>query len=265
MTHASSHTLVRPGANIRYWITGRLGAPLVVFSHGAVVDHRMWNPQLDFAARYRIVTYDIRGHGLSLASKAFCFSDAVDDLLALLDAVGAVDAVLVGQSMGGNLSQEIAYQHPERVRALVLAGCACNTWPLTRSERWLARLVIPLIGLYPRPLLVREVARRSSVVPAVRRYIRDSATAMRPQQIRAVLASLFSGLHPDPDYRTPMPELLIRGDQDRLGNFARVMPLWQQRDSDASYAVVKGAGHLVNSDNPVDFNALLDAFLNRVS
>lgn len=174
-------TLTRPGAAVRYWVSGPDDAPVVVFSHGAAIDHRTWVLQAGFAQRYRVVTYDVRGHGVSLATKAFDFSDAVDDLLALLDVLGATSAVLIGQSMGGNISQEVAYRQPQRVTALVLVGCACNTWRLTRFERWLGKAAISLIPLYPRSALNRSTARRSSVAPLVREYIEHTASAMPPR------------------------------------------------------------------------------------
>jgi 3-oxoadipate enol-lactonase len=258
-------TLTRPGATIHYWISGPDDAPLVVFSHGAAIDHRTWEPQAGFAQQYRVVTYDIRGHGASLATKAFYFSDAVEDLSALLDDLGPASAVLVGQSMGGNLSQEVAYLQPQRVKALVLADCACNTWPLTQLERWFGKVAIALIALCPSAVLNRQTAQQSSVVPSVRAYIEQTASTMPARQQRAVLASLFSALHPDPEYRTPMPELLIRGEHDRLGNIEKVMPLWAQRDPYASYTVIRHAGHVANQDNPAQFNQVLDEFLNRVT
>jgi 3-oxoadipate enol-lactonase len=258
-------TLNRPGAAIRYWLSGADDAPLIVFSHGAAIDHRTWEPQAGFARRYRVVTYDIRGHGVSLATKAFDFNDAVDDLLALLDVLDATSAVLVGQSMGGNISQEVAYRQPGRVTALVLVGCACNTWRLTGFERWLGKVAIGLIALYPPDALNRSTARRSSVVPSVRQYIAHTTSAMPPRQQRAVLRSLFYALHPDPSYRTPVPELLIRGEYDRLGNAEKVMPHWARRDPYASYVVIDNAGHVANQDNPSQFNDVLGAFLGRVA
>jgi len=258
-------TLTRPGATVRYWVSGPDDAPLVVFSHGAAIDHRTWEPQAGFVQRYRVVTYDIRGHGASLATKAFDFSDAVDDLLALLDALGATSAVLIGQSMGGNVAQEVAYRQPRRVTALVLVGCACNTWRLTRFERWLGKVAISLAALYSPSALNRSTAKRSSVSPSVREYIEHTASAMPPRQQRAVLRSLFCALHPDPSYRTPIPELLIRGEYDRLGNAKKVMPRWARRDPHASYVVIGDAGHVANQDNPTQFNDVLSAFLGSVA
>lgn len=262
---AAASTLTRPGAAIRYWASGPEDAPVVVFSHGAGIDHLTWEPQAGFAQRYRVVTYDVRGHGESAATKPFDFGDAVDDLLALLDVLGATSAVLIGQSMGGNISQEVAYRQPGRVTALVLVGCACNTWPLTRFERWLGNLAIGLVGLYPERVLNRSTAKRSSVVPSVREYIEHTVSAMPVRQQRAVLKSLFVALHPDPSYRTPVPELLVRGEHDRLGNMEKVMPRWAQRDPDASYVVIGNAGHVANQDNPTEFNDVLGEFLGRVA
>jgi 3-oxoadipate enol-lactonase len=233
-----SYILDRPDARIHYWIGGPPDAQLMVFSHGATIDQRTWNPQLGFADHYRVLIYDIRGHGSSEPSRVFQFADAVGDLVALIDAVATAPVVLVGESMGGNLSQAVAYLQPVLVRALVLADCACNTWPLTRLERRSAKFWIALLRVYPSSVLTRQMANQSSIVPSVRAYLREVAGSWRTGESLAVLESLFDGLNPYPHYRAPMPELLIRGDSDRLGNCARVMPLWRQRDPHARYVVL---------------------------
>ncbi len=88
------------------------------------------------AGQYPVVTWDVRGHRLSrpLNSK-FSLREAVDDLLVILDEIGCQQAIFAGQSMGGNLSQEVVFLHPERVNALVLIGCACNTFPLSWLDK----------------------------------------------------------------------------------------------------------------------------------
>src|SRR5512140_3516200 len=112
-------TLEREGCCLHYWTGGRSEAPLVVFTHGATVDHHEWDATLPLVAeRYHWLAWDVRGHGLSRPAP-FDLALAVDDLLAILDQLKVKEAVFVGHSMGGNLGQELVFHHPERVKAMV--------------------------------------------------------------------------------------------------------------------------------------------------
>lgn len=95
--------------------------PAVVFSHGLLMNHTMFAPQVD-ALRdgYRVITWDERGHGEAEHDEPWSYWDSAEDLLALLDHLGIESAVLAGMSQGGFLSLRAALRAPERVRALVL-------------------------------------------------------------------------------------------------------------------------------------------------
>src|SRR5512145_2287519 len=96
-------TLSRPGCTIHYWIGGPENAPLIVLTHGATIDHHEWDATLPILTRagYRVLTWDLRGHGLSRPAP-FDLAAAITDLLALLDTLNVPQAIFVGHSMGGN-------------------------------------------------------------------------------------------------------------------------------------------------------------------
>jgi pimeloyl-ACP methyl ester carboxylesterase len=99
------------------------GAPAIVFSHGAFLDHTMWEFVVaDLAPSYRCLSWDERGHGMSEATSPFTYWDAAGDVMAILDAAGVDTAVLVGMSQGGWLTQRAALAEPDRVRGIVLTG-----------------------------------------------------------------------------------------------------------------------------------------------
>jgi 3-oxoadipate enol-lactonase len=82
-----------------------------------------WVPRL--ARQYRVVRLDLRGHGNSEIPKPsdeFSLALLVSDAVALLDLVGAENAHIVGNSAGGYVSQQLAIQHPARVKTLALFG-----------------------------------------------------------------------------------------------------------------------------------------------
>jgi 3-oxoadipate enol-lactonase len=143
--------LKRSGSTLVYWLTGPEKAPLVVLTHGATIDHRTWNPQLKaLEGKYRVLVWDVRGHGQSQPiGEDFTVAGAAEDLVAILDKLKVKQAMLVGQSMGGNIAQELVFYHPERVSAMFLLGCACNTWKLTGLEKLQVKVGVPMLEHYP--------------------------------------------------------------------------------------------------------------------
>jgi 3-oxoadipate enol-lactonase len=98
-------------------IKGR-GKPVVLI-HGGQLDRRMWDAQFDeFAKRYRVIRYDLRGFGKSSApSKPFSNHE---DLHALLRRLQVEKATLVGLSLGGAVAVDFALMYPNEVDSLVL-------------------------------------------------------------------------------------------------------------------------------------------------
>ena len=103
-------------------------APPIVLIHGFPFSHEMWRPQIEaLKSAYRVIAYDVRGHGRSdVGDGQYTIELFVDDLLGLLDHLKIQKAVLCGLSMGGYIALRAIERNPERVRALVL----CDT----RSE-----------------------------------------------------------------------------------------------------------------------------------
>lgn len=110
------------GQKIYYEDTGG-NNPVIVFSHGLLMDHEMFAPQVAaLRDRYRIITWDERGHGQTAGETLapFSYYDSADDLAALLHHLGIAHAILGGMSQGGYLSLRCALTHPDIVRALIL-------------------------------------------------------------------------------------------------------------------------------------------------
>jgi 3-oxoadipate enol-lactonase len=108
------------GLQLAYWDHGGEG-PAILFSHGFLMDHTMFDAQVAaLADDYRVITWDERGFGETPVDGPFTYWDSAADALALLDHLGIEQAVLAGMSQGGFLSMRAALTAPERVQALVL-------------------------------------------------------------------------------------------------------------------------------------------------
>ena len=264
MNELKEAVLEREGCPLHYWVGGPTGAPLVVFTHGAYIDHREWNPTLPLvmAAGFRVMTWDVRSHGQSRPG-VFKLSTALDDLLAILDVMKVDQATFVGHSMGGNLHQELVFRHPERVRALVMLDCTWNFQKLSRLEAFSVKIGIPMIGWYPYDTLINQMANLVISRPADRAYMREAFSILTKPEFVAIMAETSLCLHNEPDYYIPKPMLLMVGDKDATGNIRKVAPLWAAHERECTYVVIPNALHGANLDNPEFFHKTLLDFLQK--
>jgi pimeloyl-ACP methyl ester carboxylesterase len=253
--------LERPDCAVHVWLTGPGNAQLLVLLHGAGLDHCMFEPQLDaFRNTYRLALVDVRAHGKSCPlDRPFSIADARDDVLALLDALHVQTAIVLGQSMGGNIAQEVVFAAPARVSALIAVDCACNTLPLGKFNRALLAISPTLLKMLPERLLwagTVAVTKR----PEVKRYLSATIRRQSKQQIVEITTATLTALHAEPKYRTPCPLLIVRGEHDNAGAIRQQAPHWAARDA-ATYVEIPNAGHMANMDNPPAFDRAVLAFL----
>lgn len=244
--------LDRSTARLAYADSG-VGSAIVVFTHGAGMDRSMFDDQAAALATrgIRVISWDLRGHGDSTLAPdtRFTAGDALADLGALLEHCGADHPVLVGHSLGGNLVQRFAQQHPERVRGLVVMDSTWNTGPLTRLERLGLRLAAPALALIPARSLPRLMARASAVTDDAIRRTEEVFARMPKARFLDVWRATVSFVAPDPSSRSAVPIALVRGARDDTGNIASAMPRWAAHEGVREH-VVADAGHIVTWDAP---------------
>ncbi len=110
------------GINIYYQVHGQ-GEPLVLVT-GLGADHSTWFRQLPaFRKHYRVITFDSRGVGRTdIPEQPWDLKTMAEDAVGLMDHLGIDKAHILGLSLGGMIAQEIAINHPERVKKLILAS-----------------------------------------------------------------------------------------------------------------------------------------------
>jgi 3-oxoadipate enol-lactonase len=126
-------------------LLGPEDAPVVALSCSLGTDRSMWDPQLRaLTGRYRVLRYDLRGHGSSPAPAGpYAISDLGEDLLALLDLLEIDRATLCGASIGAMTSMWLAARAPARVRRVVLCCTSARFGPeASRTYRERAKLVL---------------------------------------------------------------------------------------------------------------------------
>ncbi|MGF1471104.1 MAG: alpha/beta fold hydrolase [Rubrobacteraceae bacterium] len=266
MANTTEGVLTRAGCPIHYWLSGPENAPPVVFSHGATMDHRMFDAQVPaVAGKYRAITWDMRGHGRSRPlgdiGEGLLMSDLVEDLVALMDHLEYERVSLVGQSLGGHLAQDVVFYHPERVGALVTVGSSCSTLKQPRLDRFALRLSPVAFKLWPESGLRKRIANNTAVTPEVQAYAYEATRQLTKEDFMKVWNAVTNLLHHEPEYRIEHPLLITHGDQDEAGNIQKISPKWAERDPNSRYVVIPAAGHNANQDNPDFFYRLLLEFL----
>lgn len=254
------------GCEIHYWYRKGSEKKWVLFFHGAGVDHRMFEAQFGiFDSTYNIIAWDARGQGLSKleGGRRFLFSDMVSDCKKLYELYHIDKAILIGQSMGGNLAQEIAYYSPELTDKLVLIDCTKNTVKLTGAEKLQLKTARFAFACYPWKTLLRQSAKASANKDSVRDYISGCFKILGKQTFVDIMMELVVGcLHEDMDYFFRQPVLLICGADDKLGNIRKTARPWAEEDKSILFYEIQDAGHNSNQDQPEIVNMRIRDFLN---
>lgn len=242
----------------------------VVLVHGAGGRADRWAGTLEaLAARgYRACAPDLPGHGFAAKGDGVaCSVPAYREFLAaLLDAIGAASAVLVGTSLGGHVAAAFAASAPDRVKALALAG-SLGLVPVGEEVR--ARVRAGLADQSPEA--VRAKLRRLFGDEAVPEgLVEEDARINNSPGARISLDALgrYVAERLDDDVvgetLAAIPLLLLWGEQDRsvpldVGRAAA------RRFPHAQLVVLPGAGHAPYLDRPEAFNRALIDFLDASS
>lgn len=263
----TEHVLERHDCPVHYWRADNSDRPLIVMMHGATMDHRMFNAQVHaLAADYSVLVWDARGHGKSQPNTAeISLRLYAQDMLDILDHIGAEKIVAVGQSLGGYIAQYLSMQAPERLRAMIIIGSTPIWKAYSRPEIWALKASLPMFELWPYNIFTKVIANNTAIREDVRQYALEAARSIPKQQFvqiwKAVtLAVSREGLD---SFRTTIPLLLMHGDQDRTGTIKRDMPYWAKTETHAEYHVIPDAGHNANQDNVEVVNRLMYNFLQQ--
>jgi pimeloyl-ACP methyl ester carboxylesterase len=246
--------LNRNGTALYYEVHGE-GQPLLL-THGFMCTSEIWTAQIDALSRHlKLILWDLRGHGRTLTpdgAAQYSEEAAINDMAALLDEVGAQDAIVGGHSLGGYLSLMFHLLFPERVRALVLVG----TGPGFRNDeartQWNARAIRKADRLESEGLRGGEAAAYVHHMGA--KALAMAARGIVTQRDGRVIEHL-SHVH--------VPCLVVLGESDTP--FLAAADAMSQKIPGARKVTIAGARHNVNSDQPKLFNDAVLEFLREMN
>ncbi len=261
-------TLTRGDTTIGWnqWGSGDISVLLIM---GRAFGQRMWHRVIPaLIDRYRVLTFDNRGVGESLAvHHPFTIEDMAVDALAVLDAAGVESAHVHGVSMGGLIAQEVAFSAPHRTRSLVL-GCTGAFRADELGSVNPPRLTARLTGMVPRRLL-EPIINRAMYGPNVDRskvradtaIIRSTPFSRRGLAFQGAAIGQYASWERLPTLTTPT--LVLHGDHDRIVPIERGMQL-VDRIPGARFQRLEGSGHNYVTDNTDLANRALREFLEWV-
>lgn len=127
------------GAVLHYHLQGNESGPTIVFSNGLGTTTSAWQPQLQpLEARFRILRFDTRGHGLSSVPEGpYSVETLAKDLLGLTSALRIEKFHLCGISMGGQVGQWLVHNAAARLKSATLANTSMK---IGTDEMWNARI-----------------------------------------------------------------------------------------------------------------------------
>lgn len=256
------------GLNLYYEDSGG-DKPVLVFSHGLLMDHEMFAPQVEaLSDRYRCIVWDERAHGRTATDQApapFDYYDSAKDLVGLLDHLGIERAVLAGMSQGGFLSLRCALTHPERVRALILLDTQAGQENPDNVAGYRQ-----MVEIWASQGLPDEIADTTAGI-----ILGDgwSGTATWQAKWRGWqahnLVAAFETLTSRDDVTDRLrtidcPALVVHGDADMAIPMERADQLTSGLPH-AEQVVIPGGGHAANLTHPEPVNAAIERFLARLA
>jgi len=248
---------------LHYRLAGPAGAPVLALVNSLGTDARIWDGVIArLSPRYRILSYDKRGHGLSDAPPGdYALDQHVEDLLGLLDHLGISRLALAGVSIGGLIAQGLALRAPERLAALVL----CDTAPkLGDAAGWNARIdTVRREGLGA----IADMVMERWFSPGFQQQRADELAGWRNLFLRSDplgYAATCATLR-DTDLTAEIrgiatPTLVVAGEADRSTPVALVRAC-AAAISGARFEILPDTGHIPSIERPDELAALMDGFL----
>ncbi len=253
------------GHHLSCQLTGPEEAETVCLSHSLACSGIMWDPQMPvLSERFRVLRYDVRGHGGSEATPGPYTLDLLgDDAIAMLDALEIERVHWVGLSMGGMIGQNLALRYPQRLRSLllcdtlsVISQAAQPVWAdriETAASEGMGPLCEPTLGRWFTPAYLE---REPPALESIRAQILSTPVTGYIGCCEAIRRINY--IHRLKEIRLPTRVIVGAEDPATPPSDARDI---HTRIEGSSLVVIDHAAHLSNVEQPEAFNEAMMTFL----
>ena len=232
---------------IVYWRSDPfdLSRDTLFFLHGLTRNHTMFEQQFSFfGGSCNIIAWDAPAHGESRPYPAFTYENAAEGMKKILDECGVSAVILIGQSMGGFLSQAFICRYPERVKGYVAIDSTPYGEYYSKSDLWWLRQIEWMSKLFPEKLLKSSVAKQNAATQSGRLNMAAMIGGYDKKELCHLMGIGYAGFLDDNRVcEIPCPVLLIVGEKDRTGKVRAYNREWSKR---TGYPLVwvPGAAHM---------------------
>ncbi len=253
-----------PQGRLRFRDAGAGAAVLLI--HGWTLDLQMWDPQVDaLADSFRLIRFDRRGFGLSSGQPSLAHDIA--DVRALCAHLKLSKVALLGMSQGARVAAQVAAESPELVSCLIFDGPPSGILSQTEVgedeipvSTYRTLLQAGNIEAFRDAWSQHPLARLHTTHAPTRELLKRMLERYRGLDLREPLSG--PSLAPARIASIRQPALVISGELD-LESRTRSADALCAALPHCERAIVAGAGHLPNLDNPVFYNMRLRQFLQQ--
>jgi 3-oxoadipate enol-lactonase len=255
---------------VSYIDEGSTNSPTIIFIHGFPLNKFMWSKQIESLKEdYRIIAYDIRGHGnTDIGNDNFTIELFVKDLLSLMDALMIDRTILCGFSMGGYIALNAIENYPGRFNALLLCDTTCAAdLPEAKEKRIKTIEIIKEKGLEN---YAEESLKKLFAPISFSKHIEEIAI-VREMIMKTSKISLYKTLHALAErketcsmvHKLNVPVLIMVGKEDELTP-PLVALMMHEKIEGSIIHIIENAGHMSNLENSREFNSQLSGFLSTI-
>ncbi|MEE1753860.1 bifunctional 3-oxoadipate enol-lactonase/4-carboxymuconolactone decarboxylase PcaDC [Streptomyces sp. SP18CS02] len=247
-----------PPNTLQYRVDGPEEAPVLILGPSLGTTWHMWDRQIpELSRQWRVVRFDLPGHGGAPAHPATAVTDLADRLLATLDELGVQRFGYAGCSIGGAVGADLALRAPHRLASLALIAASPRFG--TADEFRQRGVIVRTNGLDP---MARTAPERwftpgfAAAQPAIVEWAVQMVRTTEPGCYIAACEALATFDVRADLGRIGVPTLVLVGSEDRVTGPAEARNL-VAGIPDARLAVVPGASHLAPVEQPAAVTDLL--------
>lgn len=249
---------------LNYQISGS-GEPLVIL-HGLFGTLENWGAQIKaLSEHFTVIAVDLRNHGRSPHSDDMSYPLMSDDVIELLDELNLNQVLLMGHSMGGKVAMQLAMNHPERLKKLIVVDISPVVYEPNHDDVFAGLFSIQLDQIKSRSEADKQLSEHVKDL-GVRAFLlknlyRNEEKAFAWRMNLEVLHTAYNNISQPPSGQPYAGDtLFIKGENSNYIT-AKYTDAITSNFPAVKYKMIQGAGHWPHAEKPTVFTKLVTNFL----